>query len=100
MKDANRNAIRQVLAPTAYPLMLVTSDGCYCSNCTRNTLYTLLADLRSGYADKYWVFNTAETDQPVYCERCSESIGWCDLSEDPVEADMQDAADSLYDPEY
>lgn len=88
MKDANRDAIRQVLAPTADPLMLVTQDGCFCSNCTRNILYTLLADLRSGYADEYWVFNTANTDQPVYCERCGEPIGWCDLSDDVVEADM------------
>jgi len=100
MKDANRNAIRQVLAPTAYPLMLVTSDGCYCSSCTRNTLYTLLTDLRSGYADNYWVFNTADTDQVINCDRCNESIGWCDLSDDPIQAEMQDAADSLYDSEY
>jgi len=100
MRDDNRNAIRQVLAPAMYPSLLITSDGCYCSNCTRNLLYTLLTDLRSGYATRYTVFNTCNTDQPIQCDRCGESIGWCDLSDDPTDAEMQEASDSLYDPEY
>lgn len=101
MKDNNRNAIRSILKPSPYPLLLLTEFACYCANCTRDNIHELISDLRQGYANNYTIFNTANTDQPMTCEVCNERItGLDDLTEDPHEAEMREAAESQFDRDW
>jgi hypothetical protein len=97
MKDNNRNALRAVLKPSAYPMVLLTPFACYCSSCAANHIYELINDLRHGYADNYSAFCTANTDHPITCEVCNERVTWLDdLSMDPAQAEMLEASESLY----
>lgn len=99
MKDNNRNAIRTVLKPSIYSMMLVTSHGtCICSECVKDNVFELIEDLRSGYTKEYKALCLAETDQSLYCEYCEQWFNdYDELAMDPDEAEAEEAALSLYD---
>lgn len=98
MKDNNRNAIRVVLKPSMYPMVLVTSHGtCICSDCVQDSVYELIEDLRSGYTKEYKPLCLAETDSSIYCEYCEQWLNtYEDLEMDPDEAEAEEAALSIY----
>jgi len=99
MKNDNRNAIRVVLKPSIYPMVLVTSHGtCICSDCAQHSVHELISDLRSGYTKEYKVLCLAETDASIYCECCEQRLNiYEDLAMDPDEAEAEEATLSLYD---
>lgn len=75
MKDNNRDSIRIVLAPSMYPYMLVRSDNsCLCSDCTKKIRRSLIRDLRSGYETTLKYLCLAETEETIYCDRCSQGF--------------------------
>jgi len=84
MKDTSRDAIRQVLKPSMYPLMLTTNTGiCLCSDCVANHAHSLIQDLRNGYYESYGVLSLCETDSWFYCEHCEQRFSsYEDLSND------------------
>ena len=98
MRDTSRQAIRTVLQPSMYEVMLRTGHGtCLCRDCVADNVHELIKDLRTGHTQSYSVLSLADTDGWYYCEYCEQRFcGYDDLSMDPHEAEMQEAADSVF----
>lgn len=94
MKEKSRDAIRKVLGPSMYGMMLVRSDGsALCSDCVGETVKELISDLRNGHTNGYQVLSLIEIDSGHYCDSCGE---YC--SEYYLEGDLEmiEAQESLH----
>ena len=70
-----KQAIRSVISPSMYTLMLATSCGeTFCSECVKKHLRTFIQDIKDGQFRSYRAICLAETDATYYCEHCGEEF--------------------------
>jgi hypothetical protein len=98
MKDESRNAIRRVLGPSMYGMMLADNEGTtICSCCVEEDVKVLISDLRNGFKKSYRSISLVEVESGLYCDTCGEYQSEYYSEDEMFELEAQEAADSLYD---